>query len=99
MSSNLEHSTVLRDSRQLGWVLCGLSVTILMSSIDNNIVNIGLPTIARTLHASFASVQWISLSYMLVVTTLIVGIGRLGDLLGKKRLFMIGITNRKDVER
>ncbi len=92
MTGDFARPTVLKDSRQLGWALFGLSLAILMSSIDTSIVNIGLPTIARTLHASFASVQWIAISYMLVVTTLIVGIGRLGDLLGKRRLFLIGIA-------
>jgi len=92
MTGDFARPTVLKDSRQLGWILFGLSLAILMSSIDTSIVNIGLPTIARALHASFASVQWIAISYMLVVTTLIVGIGRLGDLLGKRRLFLIGIA-------
>ncbi len=92
MSGNSANPISLKAHRQLGWLLFGLSLAILMSSIDTSIVNIGLPTIARALHASFASVQWIAISYILVVTTLIVGIGRLGDLLGKRRLFLIGIA-------
>lgn len=71
------------------FVLC---LTTLMSTIDTNIVNIGLPAIARAMHTGFSSVQWIALGYLLALTSVIVGIGRLGDLFGKKRLFLAGIV-------
>lgn len=70
------------------FVLC---LTTLMSSIDTSIVNIGLRTIEEALKADFSSVQWVILSYMLAVTSLIVGIGRIGDIFGKKKLFIFGI--------
>lgn len=72
-------------------VIFVLSLTTLMSSIDTNIVNIGLPTIAKALNAGFANLQWIALSYLLAVTSLIVGIGRIGDIFGKKNIFICGI--------
>lgn len=68
-----------------------LALTTLMAAIDTNIVNIALPTVARSLRANFASVQWIALSYLLAVTSLIVGIGRIGDVFGKKTIFILGI--------
>lgn len=70
------------------FVLC---LTTLMSSIDTSIVNIGLRTIEEALKSDFSSVQWVTLSYMLAVTSLIVGIGRIGDIFGKKKLFIFGI--------
>jgi Arabinose efflux permease len=72
-------------------VVIVLALTTLMAAIDTNIVNIALPTVARSLNASFASVQWIALSYLLAVTSLIVGIGRIGDVFGKKSIFIFGI--------
>ncbi|GCE49915.1 EmrB/QacA subfamily drug resistance transporter [Thermosporothrix hazakensis] len=75
-----------------GWILFGAALATLMSSLDTSIVNIALPTIITDLHASFAQAQWVVLSYMLVVTSLIVGIGRLSDLFGKKRLYLIGLA-------
>ena len=57
-----------------GLVIFVLSLTTLMSSIDTSIVNIGLSTIARAFNADFASLQWIVLSYLLAVTSLIIGI-------------------------
>lgn len=74
-----------------GLVIFVLSLTTLMSAIDTNIVNIGLPTIGKALNANFTSLQWVVLSYLLAVTALIVGIGRIGDIFGKKRIFLFGI--------
>lgn len=71
------------------FVLC---LTTLMSAIDTGIVTIGLSTIEKVFNANFASVQWIVLSYLLAVTSLIVGIGRIGDIFGKKKLFIFGIA-------
>lgn len=70
-------------------VLC---MSTLMSAIDTGIVTIGLSTIQSVFHASFASVQWVVLSYLLAVTSLIVGVGRIGDIFGKKKLFFGGIA-------
>jgi EmrB/QacA subfamily drug resistance transporter len=71
------------------FVLC---LTTLMSSIDTSIVSIGLRTIEEALNANFSSVQWVILSYMLALTSLIVAIGRIGDIFGKKKLFIFGIA-------
>jgi len=73
------------------WALACLSLTMLMPSLDTSIANAGLPTLARAFAADFQAVQWIVLAYLLVITTLIVSVGRLGDLLGRRRLLMAGI--------
>lgn len=74
------------------WVLLGAVLATLMSSLDTSVVNIALPTIIKDMHTSFESAQWIVLGYMLVVTSLIVGVGRLGDLWGKKGLYLAGLA-------
>ncbi len=53
---------------------------------------VGLPTLAEAFSASFQAVQWVVLAYLLSITALIVSIGRLGDLLGRRRLLLIGIA-------
>lgn len=63
----------------------------LMPSLDTSIANAGLPTLAAAFDASFQQVQWIVLAYLLAITTLIVSAGRLGDLLGRRRLLLVGI--------
>ena len=63
----------------------------LMPSLDTSIAHAGLPTLAQAFSASFQAVQWIVLAYLLAITTLIVGVGRLGDILGRRRLLLFGI--------
>lgn len=63
----------------------------LLSSLGTSIANVGLPTLAQAFTATFQDVQWVVLAYLLAITTLIVSVGRLGDLTGRRRLLLIGI--------
>ncbi len=74
------------------WALVGLSLSMLMPSLDTSIANAGLPALAAAFSASFQDVQWIVLTYLLAITTLIVSAGRLGDTIGRRRLMLIGIA-------
>ncbi|MFE9927901.1 MFS transporter [Streptomyces sp. NPDC005533] len=71
--------------------LAALSLSMLLSSLGTGIANVGLPTLAQAFSATFPQVQWIVLAYLLAITTLIVSVGRLGDLIGRRRLFLGGI--------
>src|SRR5829696_3653424 len=74
------------------WALASLSLSVLLSSLGTSIANVGLPTLAQAFDASFQQVQWIVLAYLLAITTLIVGVGRLGDIAGRRRLLLTGIV-------
>ena len=74
------------------WALASLSLAMLLSSLGTSIANVALPTFVHAFGASFQSVQWVVLAYLLAVTTLIVSVGRLGDLFGRRRLMLAGIT-------
>jgi EmrB/QacA subfamily drug resistance transporter len=74
------------------WVLTSLSLSLLLSSLGTSIANVGLPTLAHAFGAPFQQVQWVVLAYLLAVTTLIVSVGRLGDLVGRRRLLLGGIA-------
>lgn len=63
----------------------------LLSSLGISIANVALPTLAEAFNASFQEVQWIVLAYLLAITTLIVSAGRLGDIIGRRRLMLTGI--------
>ncbi|MDB5602650.1 MAG: major facilitator superfamily 1 [Xanthobacteraceae bacterium] len=63
----------------------------LLSSLGTSIANVGLPTLAQAFNASFQEVQWIVIAYLLAITTLIVSVGRLGDITGRRRLLLAGI--------
>jgi EmrB/QacA subfamily drug resistance transporter len=73
------------------WALASLSLSMLLSSLGTSIANVGLPTLAQAFDASFQEVQWIVLAYLLAITTLIVSVGRLGDITGRRRLLLAGI--------
>ena len=73
------------------WALSSLSLSMLLSSLGTSIANVGLPTLAQAFDASFQDVQWIVLAYLLAITTLIVSVGRLGDITGRRRLLLAGI--------
>ena len=64
----------------------------LLASLGTSIANVGLPTLAQAFDASFQEVQWVVLAYLLAITTLIVSVGRLGDLIGRRRLLLAGIV-------
>ncbi len=74
------------------WALASLSLSMLLSSLGTSIANVGLPTLAQAFGASFQQVQWVVLAYLLAITTLIVSVGRLGDITGRRRLLLGGIV-------
>lgn len=81
----------LQGPPPIRWALAGLSLSTLLSSLGTSIANVGLPTLAGAFNASFQEVQWIVIAYLLAITTLIVSVGRLGDLVGRRRLLLGGI--------
>ncbi len=78
-------------ARSVRWALASLSLSMLLSSLGTSIANVGLPTLAQAFTASFQAVQWVVLAYLLAITTLIVSVGRLGDITGRRRLLLAGI--------
>lgn len=73
------------------WTLASLSLSMLLSSFGTSSANVALPTLAQAFGASFQQVQWVVLAYLLAITTLIVSVGRLGDITGRRRLLLAGI--------
>lgn len=63
-----------------------------MFTLDTSIVNIALPTLVQVLNTNFATIQWVVLSYLLVITALTLGAARLGDMIGKKNLYLGGLV-------
>jgi EmrB/QacA subfamily drug resistance transporter len=61
--------------------------------IDGTVVNAALPAISRDLHANLADLQWVITAYLLTLGSLLVIGGSLGDLFGRRRIFMIGLLS------
>ena len=80
------------DAPPVRLALLALSLSMLLSSLGTSIANVGLPTLGHAFNASFQEVQWVVLAYLLAITTLIVSVGRLGDMMGRRRLMLLGIT-------
>jgi MFS family permease len=59
---------------------------------DLTIVNIAIPDMRRDLHASLAEIGWVINAYVIVLAVLMITAGRLGDLRGRRNLFVIGIA-------
>src|ERR1700683_2353939 len=64
----------------------------LMDMIDVTIVNVALPTIRHDLHASATQLEWVVSGYMLAFAAVLIIAGNLGDLLGRKRVFLFGVA-------
>lgn len=77
-----------RSSPHYKWLVMGVvALGTLMATIDSSVVNIALPVISRQFHAGITSAVWVTLSYLLTVTVLLLIFGRLGDLLGRQRVY------------
>jgi MFS family permease len=79
------------NNRSGQWALASLALSMLLSSLGTSIANVSLPTLAQVFGASFQAIQWVVLAYLLSLTTLIVSVGRLGDMLGRRRLLLAGL--------
>ncbi|MBC3362397.1 MFS transporter [Pseudomonas sp. SWRI154] len=74
------------------WALASLALSTLLASFGASVATVALPVLAQAFDASFAQVQWVVLAYLLAITTLIVSMGRLGDLMGRRTLLLMGIA-------
>lgn len=80
------------DQQRKWLVLATVSVGILLATIDGSIVNVAFPTIVEDLDTSFNVIQWVALGYLLTIATLTLGVGRLGDVVGKKMIYATGFS-------
>jgi EmrB/QacA subfamily drug resistance transporter len=74
------------------WVVLATVMGSGMAFLDGTVVNVALPTIGRSLHADIAALQWTINGYMLTLASLILLGGSLGDRLGRRRIFVIGVA-------
>jgi EmrB/QacA subfamily drug resistance transporter len=86
------NKAVTEDEERAAWaVLVVASLGAFLCFLNLSALNVALPSVARSLHASPAQASWILLSYMLVSTVCILSFGRLADLWGRRPLFLAGL--------
>jgi EmrB/QacA subfamily drug resistance transporter len=74
------------------YVMAAVGMGIFLGTIDGSIVNVALPTLTRSFNTDFPTVQWVVLAYLLAISTLMLSVGRLADMLGKKRIYNTGFV-------
>jgi MFS family permease len=84
---------VTQQPAQSRWVLPVVLAGTFMAILDVAIVNVAIPSIREDLHASFGSVEAVISAYTLTYACLLVTGGRLGDLFGRRRLFIVGLVS------
>jgi EmrB/QacA subfamily drug resistance transporter len=72
------------------WVLATVLAVEVMDLLDSTIVNVAAPTIRTDLGGSYTAIQWIAAGYTLAFAVMLVTGGRLGDIVGRRRMFVIG---------
>jgi EmrB/QacA subfamily drug resistance transporter len=73
-----------------GWVTLNIWIGAYMSTLDASIVNISLPTIVRSLDTHLTAVAWVVMAYLIVITGCLLLMGRLSDLFGQRRIYLLG---------
>ena len=71
--------------------LLAVALATFMTYLDNNIVNVAMPAIQQDLHLTISGLEWVVSAYILVFASLLLAGGRLADVFGRKRLFLIGL--------
>ena len=74
------------------WTLGAMCFALFMIMLDNTVVNVALPSIQRDLHASLSALEWTVNAYTLTFAVLMVTGGRLGDIFGRRRMFLFGVV-------
>ncbi|HEY2635947.1 MAG TPA: MFS transporter [Solirubrobacteraceae bacterium] len=85
-----EHGAVSKAGRR--WVLATCCLALFITTLDNTVANVALPSIGRDLHASAEQLQWVVDSYIVVRGCLLLSAGALGDHFGRRRVFQLGLA-------
>jgi EmrB/QacA subfamily drug resistance transporter len=90
LRNSAEAAKVETDYSQKWYVMIAVSSSLFLGVISGTVVIVALPTLVGVLDTNFATVQWVLLAPLLIQTTILLTIGRLGDMIGKKRIFVAG---------
>jgi EmrB/QacA subfamily drug resistance transporter len=81
----------LNEDNRKWWTLAAMCFALFMLMLDNTVVNVALPSIQEDLDASISSLEWTVNAYTLTFAVLLVTGGRLGDIFGRRRMFLFGV--------
>ena len=87
----MTHRLRLSESNRRWWTLGAMCFALFMVMLDNTVTNVALPSIQRDFDASLSALEWTINAYTLTFAVLLVTGGRLGDIFGRRRVFLIGV--------
>ena len=83
---------IFAEENRKWWTLAAVAFGLFMIMLDNTVVNVALPSIQRDLHVSISELEWVVTAYALTFAALLITGGKLADLYGRRRIFMIGLV-------
>ena len=86
------YSHLITDENRKWWTLGAMCFALFMIMLDNTVVNVALPSIQRDLGASISGLEWTINGYTLSFAVLLATGGRLGDIFGRRRIFLFGVV-------
>ena len=84
---------LITDDNRKWWTLGAMCFALFMIMLDNTVVNVALPSIQRDLRASISGLEWTINGYTLSFAVLLATGGRLGDIFGRRRMFIVGVDH------
>ncbi len=81
----------LSEDNRKWWTLAAMCFALFMVMLDNTVTNVALPSIQRDFDASLAALEWTVNAYTLSFAVLLITGGRLGDIFGRRRVFLLGV--------
>jgi EmrB/QacA subfamily drug resistance transporter len=85
------NSTNIRSNKNKWVILFTVLMVTFMATLDGSIVNVALPVMTNALNVTSSSIQLVVTSYLIIISATILVFGRLGDMIGKSKVFMFGI--------
>src|SRR3954453_2154475 len=82
----------ISEGNRRWWTLVAMCFALFMIMLDNTVVNVALPSIQRDLGADLSALEWTINAYTLSFAVLLVTGGRLGDIFGRRRMFLAGVV-------
>jgi EmrB/QacA subfamily drug resistance transporter len=82
---------LVTDDNRKWWTLGAMCFALFMVMLDNTVVNVALPSIQREIHAGISELEWVINGYTLTFAVLIATGGRLGDIFGRRLMFLAGV--------
>ncbi len=92
MTRNLPRVLKIDEQTRPWWTLAGTCAGLFLLMLDSTVVALALPSIRHDVGATSAGLQWVMNAYLLAITVFVVTAGRLGDMFGRKRLFLAGMV-------